>query len=52
MMVEHLGEAATSERMENAIKDILASGKIPTMSATGGLPTSEVGDMVAAAAGR
>jgi len=50
MMVEHLGEAATAARMEAAIKQVLAGGKIPTMSATGGLPTSEIGDMVAAAA--
>jgi 3-isopropylmalate dehydrogenase len=52
MMVEHLGEAATAQRMEAAIKQVLASGKIPTMSATGGLPTTEIGDMVAAAASR
>jgi len=51
MMVEHLGEAATAQRMEAAIMEVLASGKIPTMSATGGLPTSEIGDLVAKAAG-
>jgi len=50
MMAEHLGEAATSERIEAGIKEVLASGRIPTMSATGGLPTSEIGDLVAAAA--
>jgi len=52
MMAEHLGDAVTAERMEAAIKSVLASGEIPTMSATGGLPTSEIGDLVAAAAGR
>ncbi len=54
MMVEHLGEAETAARMEQAIGGVLASRKIPTMSATGGLPTSEIGDLVvaAAAAGR
>jgi len=51
MMVDHLGEAQTAARMEAAIKHVLASGRIPTMSATGGLPTTEIGDLVAAAAG-
>jgi 3-isopropylmalate dehydrogenase len=50
MMAEHLGEAETAARMEQAIAEVLASRKIPTMSATGGLPTSEIGDLVAAAA--
>jgi len=47
MMAEHLGESETSQVMEQAIVKTLESGKIPTMSASGGLPTSEIGDMVA-----
>ena len=49
MMLDVLGEAEASAAVERAIVQVLSSGKIPTMSASGGLPTSEIGDMVAEA---
>ena len=47
MMMEYLGEAQTAAVMERAIVRTLESGHIPTMSASGGLPTTEIGDLVA-----
>ena len=49
MMLDILGEAEAAAAVEQAIVSVLSSGRIPTMSASGGLPTSEIGDLVAAA---
>ena len=49
MMLDILGEAKAAAAVEGAIVSVLSSGRIPTMSASGGLPTSEIGDLVAAA---
>ncbi|HZP27110.1 MAG TPA: 3-isopropylmalate dehydrogenase [Dehalococcoidia bacterium] len=48
MMLDHLGEAEASARVESALYQALASGKIKSLSAGRmGLSTSEVGDLVA-----
>jgi len=48
MMMEILGEDSTSQLIEGAIKKLLSSGKIKSMSAGKmGYSTSEVGDLIA-----
>jgi len=48
MMLGHLGEKAASDSLEQAIMKALASGKLGDLSASSGVSTSEVGDLVAA----
>ncbi|MFH1379073.1 MAG: 3-isopropylmalate dehydrogenase [bacterium] len=48
MMMETLGEQKCADLIENAIKKVLASGKIKDMAAGRmGMSTSEVGDLIA-----
>ena len=47
MMAEHLGQVEVGGLIEKAVIAALSSGKIPTLEARGGLPTSEIGDLVA-----
>ena len=47
MMLEEVGEREAAALMDRAISEVLASGRIPTLDARGGLSTSEVGDLVA-----
>jgi len=47
MLLEHVGATEAAERVEKAISDTLAAGKIPDLSAGKCPPTSEVGDMIA-----
>ena len=47
MMAEHLDQVEASQMIEQAVIAALSSGKIPTLEARGGLPTSEIGDLVA-----
>ncbi len=49
MLLEHSGEEEAAARVEKAIADVLASGRIPDLSAGKCPPTSEIGDMVAEA---
>ncbi len=49
MMLDYLGETAAAQAIEETIADLLASKKIPSLDASSGLKTSEVGDMVCAA---
>ncbi|MEW6557314.1 MAG: 3-isopropylmalate dehydrogenase [Elusimicrobiota bacterium] len=52
MMMDILGEEETAQVIENAIKKVLASGKIKSMDAGKmGFSTAEVGDMIAKEAG-
>ncbi len=52
MLMETLGEEATSRRIEGAVERALVSGQIKSLAAGRmGLSTSEVGDLVAAYAG-
>jgi 3-isopropylmalate dehydrogenase len=49
MLLEHVRAAEAAERIDKALTSVLASGKIPDLSAGKCPPTSEIGDMVAAA---
>jgi 3-isopropylmalate dehydrogenase len=53
MMMDFLGEAETARRIERAVMDALASGRIKSLAAGKmGMTTSEVGDFIAGLAGR
>lgn len=52
MMIDYLGEGTAAARIEDAIRSLLVSKKIPSISADSGLSTSQVGDMVAEAVSR
>jgi len=47
MMLGHLGEKAAAAALEGAIMKALASGKLGDLSASSGVSTTEVGDLVA-----
>jgi len=47
MMLGHLGEKAAAAGLEGAIVKALASGKLGDLSASSGVSTTEVGDLVA-----
>jgi len=51
MLLDHVGAAEAAARVEKAITEVLAAGKIPDLSAGKCPPTSEIGDMIAEAAG-
>lgn len=46
MMMEHLGEKKTADRIEQAVQRLINSGKLPTIDASSGIATDKVGDMV------
>ena len=46
MMLDHLGEAEAASAVEGAVRTLLTSGRVNSLSA-GALPTSVLGDMVA-----
>lgn len=48
MMLEHLGEQETTDRVERAVIDVLKEGKVRTYDLGGKSGTSDVGDAVAA----
>lgn len=45
MMLDYLGEGAAACRVEGAIRNLLVSGRIPSLEA-GILPTTKIGDLV------
>jgi 3-isopropylmalate dehydrogenase len=47
MMLDHLGEPVAAHAVEEAVRTLLTSGRVKTLSA-GGLPTNTLGDMVVA----
>jgi len=47
MMLEHLGEEPAGKAIENAIIEVLGSGKLGDLSAKSGVSTSEAGDLIA-----
>jgi 3-isopropylmalate dehydrogenase len=47
MMLDHLGQPEASHAVEEAVRTLLTSGRVKTLSA-GGLPTDTLGDMVVA----
>jgi 3-isopropylmalate dehydrogenase len=48
MMLEFLGEKEAGEQITKAIRGLLESRRIPSLDATCGLSTTEIGDMVVA----
>jgi 3-isopropylmalate dehydrogenase len=48
MMLDYLGQAGAASAIEGAIERLLVSRRIPDLSASSGLKTSEIGDMVVA----
>ena len=49
MMLDYLGETHAATAIEATIASLLSSQKIPSLDASSGLKTSEIGDMIAAA---
>jgi 3-isopropylmalate dehydrogenase len=47
MMLEFLGEKSAAWRIDQAVRALLVSKRIPSVDARNGLSTSEIGDMVA-----
>jgi 3-isopropylmalate dehydrogenase len=47
MMLDYLGERRAAEAIEMTIAGLLASKRIPSLDASSGLKTSEIGDLVA-----
>ena len=45
MMVQYLGETQAAAALESAVRDLLATGRIPSLNA-GALRTAEIGDLV------
>ncbi|HME80889.1 MAG TPA: 3-isopropylmalate dehydrogenase [Candidatus Eremiobacteraceae bacterium] len=48
MMLDYLGESRAAEAIESTIRSLLSSKRIPSLDASSGLKTSEIGDMVVA----
>jgi 3-isopropylmalate dehydrogenase len=46
MMLDFLGEERSARRVENAIADLVASRRIPSLGANSGLSTDQVGELV------
>jgi 3-isopropylmalate dehydrogenase len=46
MMLDFLGEESAGARLDNAIGELLRSGKVPSADARSGISTSAMGDMV------
>ena len=47
MMLDYLGEARAAEAIDTTIGSLLSSKRIPSLDASSGLRTSQIGDMVA-----
>jgi 3-isopropylmalate dehydrogenase len=52
MMLDFLGEKKAAAAIEDAITSLLNSGKIKSLDARSGIPTSDMGDMVVAELGK
>jgi 3-isopropylmalate dehydrogenase len=49
MMLDYLGETVAGAAIESTIASLLSSRRIPSLDASSGLSTSDVGDMIAGA---
>jgi 3-isopropylmalate dehydrogenase len=47
MMLDHLGETEASAAVNRSIRDLVVSGRIPSLDARSGLSTSQIGNLVA-----
>ena len=48
MLLEHVGQKKSADRIETAVKKVLESDALPSIDASSGVPTDKVGDMVVA----
>ena len=48
MMLDYLGETAAAASIESTIGELLSTRRIPSLDASSGLKTSDIGDMIAA----
>ncbi|MDP7036085.1 MAG: 3-isopropylmalate dehydrogenase [Planctomycetota bacterium] len=46
LMLDHVGESEAALAIERTVQELLASGKVPDLSARSGLKTDQIGDMV------
>ncbi len=46
LMLEHLGQKAAAERVEEAVRRLICSGRVPSIDASSGIPTDRMGEMV------
>ncbi len=46
MMLDFIGEASAAKQVDDAVRDLLASGAVPSVDARSGISTSAMGDMV------
>ena len=49
LLLDHVGELTAARRVEECVQSLLASRRLPSVDATSGLSTQQVGDMVASA---
>jgi isocitrate/isopropylmalate dehydrogenase len=47
LLLRHLDEAGAADQVEGAVRELVVSGRLPTLDACSGLSTSQVGEMVA-----
>jgi isocitrate/isopropylmalate dehydrogenase len=52
MMLDYLGEKLAADAIESTIASLLVSKRIPSLDASSGLKTNEIGDLVAATLAR
>ena len=52
MMLDFLGEHTAAARVENAVGELLSSGRVPSADARSGISTSDMGDMVVETLGK
>jgi 3-isopropylmalate dehydrogenase len=52
MLLDYVGERTAAARIEDVVRSLLASGRIPGVDAKSGVSTTEAGDMIAAEIGR
>jgi 3-isopropylmalate dehydrogenase len=48
LLLEHLGQKSSADRIEAAVKKVLESDALPSIDASSGVPTDKVGDLVVA----
>ena len=46
LLLDHVGEVTAARGIEDCVQVLLASRRVPSVDATSGLSTSQVGDMV------
>ncbi|MBV6392484.1 MAG: 3-isopropylmalate dehydrogenase [Anaerolineales bacterium] len=46
MMLDYLGETSSANAIESSVANLLVSGQIPSLDASSGLGTTQIGDMV------